>query len=122
MHGCDPYTQEHYKKVYGVDFPLGDGLDKNQASERGLIIPPYNGFGDEEDSLGNVYRLVPLPPKKDFFKWVDNQIQLKCTAKLNTKNPEDIDRRFIITFYLNDDTVMVYEPQQRNSGIVSGKF
>ena len=38
------------------------------------------------------------------------------------KNPEDVDRRFIITFYLNDDTVMVYEPQQRNSGIVSGKF
>lgn len=65
---------------------------------------------------------MPLPPKKDFFKWVDNQIQLKLTAKLNTKNPEDVDRRFIITFYLNDDTVMVYEPQQRNSGIVSGKF
>jgi len=36
-----------------------------------LIIPPYNGFGDEEDSLGNVYRLIPLPPKKDYFKWVD---------------------------------------------------
>jgi hypothetical protein len=57
-----------------------------------LVIPPYNGFGDEEDSLGNVYRLVPKPPKKDYFKWVDNQIQLKLTAKLNTANPEDVDR------------------------------
>ena len=37
-----------------------------------IIIPPYNGFGDEKDSLGYVYRLVPKPPKKDFFKWVDN--------------------------------------------------
>ena len=37
-----------------------------------IIIPPYNGFGDENDSLGYVYRLVPKPPKKDFFKWVDN--------------------------------------------------
>ena len=27
-----------------------------------------------------------------------------------------------ITLYMNDDTVMVYEPQVRNSGIVSGKF
>jgi hypothetical protein len=122
VHGCDPYTQDHYRKVYGVDFPLGDGADKNAQVDRGLVIPPYNGFGDEEDSLGNVYRLVPLPPKKDFFKWVDNQIQLKLTARLNTKNPEDVERRFIVTFYLNDDTVMVYEPQQRNSGIVSGKF
>jgi len=32
-----------------------------------IIIPPYNGFGDENDSLGYVYRLVPKPPKKDFF-------------------------------------------------------
>lgn len=87
-----------------------------------MVIPPYNGFGDEEDSLGNVYRLVPKPPKKDYFKWVDNQVQLKLTAKLNTTNAEDVDRQFIVTFYLNDDTVMVYEPQQRNSGIVSGKF
>lgn len=36
------------------------------------VIPPYNGFGDEEDSLGYVYRLIPKAPKKDFFKWVDN--------------------------------------------------
>jgi len=122
VHGCDEATQEHYRKVYGVEFPLGDGMNKAPSKEGGMIIPPYNGFGDEEDSLGNVYRLVPLPPKKDFFKWVDNQHQLKLTAKLNTKNPEDLDRRFIITFYLNDDTVMVYEPTQRNSGIVSGKF
>ena len=85
-------------------------------------IPPYNYFGDEEDSLGNCYRLVPKPPKKDYFKWVDNQIQLMFTAVMNTDKPEDVNRKFIITYYLNDDTLMVYEPQQRNSGIVSGKF
>lgn len=39
-----------------------------------------------------------------------------------TTKPEDIGRRFIITLFMNDDTVMVYEPQVRNSGIVSGKF
>lgn len=37
-----------------------------------VIIPPHNGIGDEEDSLGYIYRLIPKPPKKDFFKWVDN--------------------------------------------------
>lgn len=122
IHGCDEATQDHYKRCFGVDFPLGDGMDRAPPKANGMIIPPYNGFGDEVDSLGNVYRLVPLPPKKDFFKWVDNQHQLKLTGRLNTQNPEDVDRRFILTFYLNDDTVMVYEPTQRNSGIVSGKF
>lgn len=95
-------------------------MASNLLSDR--EIPPYNHFGNEEDSLGNCFRLVPKPPKKDYFKWVDNQIQLRFTAIMNTEKPEDIGRKFIITFYLNDDTLMVYEPQQRNSGIVGGKF
>merc|ERR1712203_687013 len=41
---------------------------------------------------------------------------------MNTVKPEDVGRKFVITFYLNDDNLMIYEPQQRNSGIVSGKF
>jgi len=57
-------------------------------------LPPYNGFGDEQDSLGYVYRLIPKPPKKDFFKWVDNQIILRYSAKMNTTKPEDIDRYY----------------------------
>jgi hypothetical protein len=85
-------------------------------------IPPYNGFGDEEDSLSNVNKLLAKAPKKDYFKWVDNQIQLRFNALMVTNKPEDVGRRFIITLYMNDDTVMVYEPQVRNSGIVSGKF
>lgn len=88
-----------------------------------IKVPPYNGYGDEADSLGYVYRLVPKPPKKDFFKFVDNDKNLlRFTARLNTLNIEDVERRFIITFYLADDTISVFEPQQRNSGIVEGKF
>jgi hypothetical protein len=36
--------------------------------------------------------------------------------------PEDLDRRFIISFYLADDTISIYEPAQKNSGIIPGKF
>jgi len=31
-------------------------------------IPPHNGFGNEDDALGYVYKLVPKPAKKDMFK------------------------------------------------------
>ena len=36
--------------------------------------------------------------------------------------PEDIDRRFIISFYLADDTISIFEPAQKNSGIIEGPF
>jgi hypothetical protein len=87
------------------------------------VIPPHNGFGDETDSLGYVYKLMPDKPKRDFFKYVDNDKKiLRFTAKMNTRVPEDVDRRFLIAFYLADDAVSVYEPAQKNSGIVEGKF
>lgn len=72
--------------------------------------PPYNGFGDERDTLGQMYKLVPQRPKADFFKAVDNDKKiLRFTAKFNTRVPEDIDRRFIVSFYLADDSIGVYE-------------
>ena len=47
---------------------------------------------------------------------------LRYTAKLITDNPEDSMRRFVVTYFLNDETLRVYEPPIRNSGIVGGRF
>jgi len=47
---------------------------------------------------------------------------LRFTAKFNTRVPEDIDRRFIISYYLADGGLGIYEPAQKNSGIIEGKF
>lgn len=80
-------------------------------------------MGGEEDSLGYLYKLVPDRPKPNFFKQLDNDKNiLRFTARFNTRVPEDVDRRFIISFYLSDDSVAIYEPDQKNSGILSGKF
>jgi hypothetical protein len=70
-----------------------------------------------------MYRLIPQKPKGDFFKAVDNDKRiLRYTAQFNTRVPEDVDRRFIISFYLADDTISIYEPAMKNSGIIPGKF
>jgi len=54
---------------------------------------------------------------------VDNdKVILRFTAKLNTTIPEDLERRFIISYFLADNTLSIYEPNKRNSGIVEGKF
>lgn len=36
----------------------------------------------------------------------------------NTTKPEDKDRVFVITYFLNDDSILIYEPTVRNSGIL----
>jgi hypothetical protein len=75
------------------------------------------------DSLGYVYDLIPKKPKIDFFKNVDNDSKvLRYTARLNTRVPEDVDRRFIISYHLANDTISIYEPAQKNSGIIEGPF
>lgn len=121
--GVDAFTQEFYRNKYGYEFPLGKVEEPAIPEQVPIVIPPHNGFGDEVDSLGYIYRLIPKKPKGDFFKSVDNDKKiLRYTAKFNTRIPEDFDRRFIISFYLGNDTISVYEPAQKNSGIMEGKF
>lgn len=121
--GVDKFTQDFYRSKYGYEFPIGEVEQPTMAEPVEKIIPPYNGFGDEVDTLGYIYKLIPDKPKGDFFKSVDNDKKiLRYTAKFNTRVPEDFDRRFIISFYLADDSISIYEPAQKNSGIMEGKF
>ena len=121
--GCDEFTADYYLKNYKRNFPLGGFEDPPQKEKGRIVIPPYNGFGSEEDSLGNCLRLINQPPKKDYYKYIDNdKLILRFLARLNTKELEDVDRRFLISFFLADDTIQVYEMKNRNSGIWEGKF
>jgi len=97
--------------------PLEVRREEKQTVERQL--PPYTGFGSEEDSLAScVGSLVLKPPRKQFK---DNKT-LRYMAHLITTVPEDMDRSFIIQYFITDDTIMVTEPPKRNSGIIGGKF
>lgn len=121
--GCDEFTRTFYAAKYGKFFELSDIAMPEARPPVEKQIPPYNGFGNETDTLGYIYRLVPQKPKNDFFKAVDNDKKvLRYTAKFNTRVPEDVDRRFIVSFYLADDTISIYEPAIKNSGIIEGPF
>jgi hypothetical protein len=121
--GVDQFTLDFYLEKYNRNFDLGAIEYPKPIDPTERQIPPHNGFGDEIDSLGYVFRLIPEKPKKDFFKSVDNEGKiLRFTARFNTRVPEDVDRRFIISFFLSDDSISIYEPAQKNSGIMEGKF
>jgi len=47
---------------------------------------------------------------------------LRFMARLDTDAPEDQGRIFVIKYFLADDTVAAFEPPQKNSGIMGGKF
>lgn len=88
-------------------------------------FPPYNGWGSEEDSLCSCMGLLPKPPKRDFIKFMEKDRHgldsnvLRFLARMDTTKPIDLDRRFIISFFLSDDTALVYEPPVRNSGNIN---
>lgn len=63
-----------YRTKYGIDdfTPLEKPDEKKgaQCSTVERYIPPYNGFGSYEDSLGNCFSMEPKPPKTDFVKFI----------------------------------------------------
>lgn len=81
------------------------------------------GIGSEEDTMGSVTHLFPKPPKKDFQKLMANDQRVyRFMARFEDPSPQDAERRFVISAYLGDDTIAVFEPPLRNSGIIGGKF
>lgn len=40
----------------------------------------------------------------------------------DSQNPDDEARRFILSYFLSNDTISVFEKSTRNSGIIGGKF
>lgn len=125
---CDDFTKEYFRTKYGIeDFPK---IQYKQDPMGGLSKewPPYNGWGSEEDSLCSCMGLLPKPPRRDFIKFMEKDRRgldsnvLRFLARMDTTKPIDLDRRFIISYFLSDDTILVFEPPVRNSGIIGGKF
>jgi hypothetical protein len=53
----------------------------------------------------------------------DEQVQvLNFAAKLHTRNPDDLRRKFVVSFFLFDQTLQIYEELVPNSGFRHGKF
>ncbi|EGR34903.1 flagellar microtugule protofilament ribbon protein, putative [Ichthyophthirius multifiliis] len=122
IYDCDPYTKEWYLHNLSIQ-QIPASLPKGEVRKTYQPVPPYNGYGTEEDSLGSVYYLVPKAPKKDINKmYTQDQYILRFESRLISQCKDDNQRKFIISFYCGDDTIMVYEDADKNSGIWGGKF
>ncbi len=99
---------------------------KPAAPAKSLVyheIPPHTDIGMEEDTIGQIKKLTPHPPKKDVQKIFKNDMHiLRFQCKLVSPEPDDENRVFTVSFFCGDDTIMVYEICDKNSGRIGGKF
>ncbi|XP_040441200.1 EF-hand domain-containing family member C2 [Falco naumanni] len=125
---CDEFTKEYYRTKYGIEDFTPVPYKTPSPPKPKIPFPPYTGFGSEEDSLCSCMGLLPKPPQKDFKKFMEKDRSgmqsnvLRFLAKLTTDSPVDKDRKFIISYFLSDDTISVFEHTQQNTGIRGGKF
>ncbi|XP_060947992.1 EF-hand domain-containing protein 1-like [Limanda limanda] len=125
LYDFDGFTKEYFQtnhpemEMKPIKVPKKVDIYHNRKRD----VPPYNGFGSLEDSLQNCLYLIPKPPKKDVIKMLDNNLkELRYSATLNSKYPVDNSRRFILTYYLANDMISIFEKPGRNSGMIAGKF
>ncbi|XP_028809413.1 EF-hand domain-containing protein 1-like [Denticeps clupeoides] len=123
LYDCDAFTRSYYQHHH-PDINLKPVQPEEKALEdMKREIPPYNGFGSLEDSLQNCLSLVPEPPKKNLMKLLENDHKvLRYAAKLDSQNPQDEGRQFILSYFLSNDMISIFETSTRNSGIIGGKF
>eukprot|EP00557_Chaetoceros_sp_GSL56_P008992 CAMPEP_0176489832 /NCGR_PEP_ID=MMETSP0200_2-20121128/7522_1 /TAXON_ID=947934 /ORGANISM="Chaetoceros sp., Strain GSL56" /LENGTH=657 /DNA_ID=CAMNT_0017887047 /DNA_START=230 /DNA_END=2200 /DNA_ORIENTATION=+ len=117
---CDAFTEIFISATAFMpdDMPLEKEAEKIEVVRH---IPPHNGFGSEEDSLRSCTGSINPPPvRKDLAKIREKQgMVLRFNARLLT---DKTNRRFVIQYFMEDDTIAIQEPPIRNSGVMGGKF
>ncbi|XP_051951704.1 EF-hand domain-containing protein 1 [Xyrauchen texanus] len=123
LYDCDGFTWKYFQQNHPEIQIKPVTVQTSTQRDSKKVIPPYNGFGSLEDSLQNCLSLIPEPPKKDVIKLLENDHKvLRYAARLDSQNPLDEGRRFILSYYLSNDMISIFERSTRNSGIMGGKF
>jgi len=130
LYDCDEFTKswyltKHPSEFSEIDFEPRDVFEpEEELPKRG--IPDHTGLaiGSEEDSLQNCIALIPKAPRKEFSN--DEGVVLRFRAFMvpfNTTselNEFDASRRFVVSFYVGDKTLSIYEQASKDVG--SSKF
>jgi len=124
---ADDSTRRFYEQQgrdLGAPIPVPSKGKKQVEAE----VPQHNGWGSEADSLASCKSLVPKPPKTQFDLQgakLSKQI-LRFEARFNATSmnvlPEDKGRKFVIQFFIENNSLSIHEPPQRNTGVIGGKF
>jgi len=123
VYDADEFTREYFKEEMGAELEPRIEVQLPERAVPRAQTPPYTGYGSWDDSMSSVTHLIPKAPHKDFNKLFqhDGKI-LRFKARFANPKPEDAERIFVVSFFLQDDCLSIHEPPQRNLGIVTGRF
>uniref|UniRef100_A0A0G4HCV0 Calmodulin n=1 Tax=Chromera velia CCMP2878 TaxID=1169474 RepID=A0A0G4HCV0_9ALVE len=120
---ADAFTRRFYSEEMGIELAPKINTKLAPPAWPPQPVPAPTGYGSPEDSMVSVTHLIPKPPRQDFNKLFGNSGKiLRFRAKMRAWRSEDQERDFIVSFFLQDDNVMIHEPPVRNSGYVGGRF
>lgn len=130
---CDEFTRSWYRQKLGLGEaelqPIRMELQRRVRAPIPVLLPNTLGIGSEEDTAANAFKLIPKPPPRDYTQYLemDGKV-LRFTARLVAGQAcpllgvHDVDRCFVVSFYLSDGTLSIFEPVQKNSGLPGGRF
>jgi DUF1126 PH-like domain len=122
---CDEFTKTYYKENYGVeDFdPVRiEDYEEDQTNVPFFDVAAHNASAVKEQQPALMIGSEPRV-KKDFRKlMLYDGVVLRYLGMLKSTECVDRDRKFVICFHVADDTITIFEPPSRNSGVMGGKF
>lgn len=78
------------------------------------------------DTTPCVTVILAMPWLQDMHKLMNkDKIILRFTARMtpgSSVSHADAGRRFVLSYFMMDDSLLIFEPPVRNSGIIGGKF
>ncbi|XP_014284484.1 EF-hand domain-containing family member C2 [Halyomorpha halys] len=135
IYDMDKFTKEYYAQKFGLDdlnpLEVPTNKEETEAIKRCKDtleeLPPHNGFGSFEDSAINCLYLIPSAYVKTWKRntatepvGYDSKILRFLARLVAERHQEEHARDFIISYYLEDNTLSVYEIPKDNSGITGG--
>ncbi|KAI8916212.1 hypothetical protein EDD86DRAFT_186173, partial [Gorgonomyces haynaldii] len=121
---CDEFTKDYYRENYGVE--SFDPVNFDDYEEDPNALPFFDVAAHHKANKdNNQSTLIGSEPtvKKDFRKLMKyDGITLRFLGSLHSNKQVDRDRKFVISFHMADDTISIFEPPTRNSGVLGGKF
>merc|ERR1719201_2851298 len=121
IYDCDDATADFYEKYMGKR-PEKVEVPEEKYQHKAPLPPPYNGLGAEQDTLNGVKQVTERArPHRDMTKlFMYGNKALRFEAVPENNVPEDAHRKWLIEYFLADNTILVGERHIRNSGCWDG--
>ncbi|KPA80898.1 putative mitochondrial hypothetical protein [Leptomonas pyrrhocoris] len=114
IHDYNQFTKDYLAEKFGLT---------DYTPLPGCVPPPFMPPSSTRREISEEEKLAQHAEKREELRRhrFANSV-VKFFARLDNGKPDDEVRRFVLTVYPADNTIAIFEPVIRNSGIVGGKF